>query len=87
MPLYALVTREYFGDRVMGTAYGAVFLVSTTGMGLGSYAGGYIYDHLGSYGWLYLGSAAIGAAAVALALTFRAPGAVSASIAVAPSTR
>src|SRR5262249_21465560 len=38
MPLYALVTREYFGDRVMGTAYGAVFLVSTTGMGLGSYA-------------------------------------------------
>src|SRR5689334_4150357 len=24
MPLYALVTREYFGDKVMGTAYGAV---------------------------------------------------------------
>lgn len=73
MPLYALVTREYFGEKVMGSAYGAVFLVSTIGMGLGSYAGGVIFDHLGSYGWLYISSAAIGAAAVALALTFRAP--------------
>src|SRR5439155_695840 len=32
MPLYALVTREYFGERVMGSAYGAVFLISTLGM-------------------------------------------------------
>src|SRR5439155_1445074 len=27
MPLYALVTREYFGEKMMGTAYGAVFLI------------------------------------------------------------
>src|SRR5256884_3026347 len=40
MPLYALVVREYFGERVMGSAYGAVFLISTLGMGLGSFAGG-----------------------------------------------
>jgi len=73
MPLYALVVREYFGEKVMGTAYGAVFMVSTLGMGLGSFAGGYIYDHLGSYAWLYVSSAIIGGAAVALALTFRAP--------------
>jgi MFS family permease len=73
MPLYALVTREYFGEKVMGTAYGGVFLVSTLGMGLGSYAGGWIYDHLGSYAWLFLGSAAIGTMAVVLALAFRAP--------------
>ena len=33
MPLYALVTREYFGEKVMGSAYGAVFLISTLGMG------------------------------------------------------
>src|SRR6266850_2307912 len=32
MPLYALVTREYFGERVMGSAYGAVFLISTLGL-------------------------------------------------------
>ena len=73
MPLYALVTREYFGEKVMGAAYGGVFLVSTLGMGLGSFAGGVLYDRLGSYTWLYAGSFAIGAAAVLLALTFRAP--------------
>lgn len=73
MPLYALVTREYFGEKVMGTAYGAVFLISTLGMGLGSWGGGFIYDLLGTYGWLYISSAAIGAAAMVLAFTFRAP--------------
>src|SRR5262249_51903974 len=69
MPLYAIITREYFGETIMGSAYGAVFLVSTIGMGLGSVAGGAIYDHLGSYFWLYLGSGSIGVAASLLALT------------------
>jgi MFS family permease len=78
MPLYALLTREYFGEKVMGAAYGAVFLVSTLGMGIGSYAGGVLYDRLGSYAWLYGGSFAIGALAVALAFTFRPPRAVGA---------
>ncbi len=73
MPLYALVTREYFGDRVMGTAYGGVFFISSIGMGIGSYAGGYIFDLLGSYRWLYLGSFALGVAAVLLAATLRPP--------------
>jgi len=73
MPLYALVTREYFGEKVMGTAYGAVFLVSTLGMGLGSWAGGWIHDDFGTYAWLFISSGAIGAMAMVLALTFRAP--------------
>ena len=73
MPLYALVTREYFGEKVMGTAYGAVFLISTLGMGVGSFAGGAIYDRLDAYTWLFLGSAAIGVMAVVLAFTFRRP--------------
>lgn len=73
MPLYALVTREYFGDRVMGTAYGGVFFISTLGMGLGAFAGGWIYDHLGAYAWLFVASAAIGVAGAALAAAFRAP--------------
>jgi MFS family permease len=83
MPLYAIVTREYFGERIMGTAYGAVFLISTLGMGLGSFAGGAIYDRLGSYAWLFLGSAAIGVGAVALALAFRQPHRVPSGIGVA----
>jgi MFS family permease len=73
MPLYALLVRQYFGDKVMGTAYGAVFLISTLGMGLGSFAGGFIYDHVGSYGWLFLSSFLIGGAGALLALTFRPP--------------
>ena len=73
MPLYALVTREYFGEKVMGAAYGGVFLVSTLGMGIGSFAGGILYDRLGSYAWLYTGSFIIGALAIVLALTFRPP--------------
>jgi MFS family permease len=73
MPLYAIVTREFFGDKIMGSAYGAVFLISTLGMSLGSLAGGALYDHFGSYLRLYVGSGGIGLAAVVLALTFRRP--------------
>jgi MFS family permease len=87
MPLYALVTREYFGERVMGAAYGGVFLVSTVGMGIGSYAGGWLYDRLGTYAWLYGGSFVIGALAVTLALTFRPPRPLPASLTPAPATR
>jgi MFS family permease len=87
MPLYALVTREYFGEKVMGAAYGAVFLISTLGMGIGSYAGGVLYDRLGSYAWLYGGSFAIGALAVVLALTFRPPRPAPALDAVASPAR
>src|SRR5207253_2859861 len=70
-PIFHMVTHAT--DQVMGAAYGGVFLVSTLGMGLGSFAGGVLYDHLGSYTWLYAGSFAVGTLAVALAFTFRAP--------------
>ena len=71
MPLYALLTREYFGERVLGTVYGGVFFISCLGMGLGSYAGGAIYDTLGSYLWLFLGSFAIGTMAVLMGISLR----------------
>ena len=73
MPLYAVVTREYFGDRAMGTAYGGVFFISCIGMGVGSYAGGIIHDLFGSYLWLFLGSGAIATMAIVMALTLRPP--------------
>jgi MFS family permease len=73
MPLYPVLTREYFGERVLGTAYGTVFFISCIGMGLGSYAGGAIHDALGSYQWLFLGSFGIGAMAVLLGLSLRPP--------------
>ncbi len=73
MPLYAILVREYFGARIMGTIFGAVGFVSTLGMALGPWAGGWLYDTLGDYFWLYIGSFAIGLGAVAIAITFRPP--------------
>jgi MFS family permease len=73
MPLYAILVREYFGARIMGTALGAVSFVSTLGMSLGPWAGGWLYDAFGSYFWLYIGSFGIGFGAVAIAFTFRSP--------------
>jgi MFS family permease len=73
MPLYAILVREYFGARIMGTAFGAVAFVSTLGMALGAWAGGWLYDTSGSYVWLFLGSFGIGLGAVAIAATFRPP--------------
>jgi MFS family permease len=73
MPLYAILIREYFGARIMGTAFGAIAAVSTLGMAIGPLAGGYLYDALGSYVWLFGGSAAIGVGAAIIAFTFRPP--------------
>ena len=38
MPLYAILVREYFGARIMGTVFGAVAMASTLGMALGPVA-------------------------------------------------
>jgi len=73
MPLYALVTSEYFGERVLGIAYGIVFFISCIGMGLGSWAGGIIHDALGTYQWLFLASIGIGIKAVIMGITLRPP--------------
>jgi len=74
MPLYAVVTREYFGERAIGTAYGGIFFISCIGMGLGSYAGGIIHDVLGSYLWLFLGSGIVATMAILLGASFGPPG-------------
>src|SRR5260370_33055968 len=66
MPLYAVITREYFGERGVGTAYGFIFFISCIGMGLGSYAGGAIHDRLGTYAWLFAASGQIGGIGVVL---------------------
>ena len=73
MPLYAVVVRDYFGERIMGAVFGAVAFASTLGMAIGPWAGGFIFDTFGSYFWLFLASSAIGVGAVAIALTFRPP--------------
>ncbi len=87
MPLYAILVREYFGERTMGATFGAVALTSTLAMALGPVAGGWLYDAFGSYFWMFVGSVGIGLGAVAIALTFRPPRALGASVLTArPST-
>ena len=70
MPLYAVLVREYFGARIMGTVFGAVSAFASLGMALGPLAGGWVFDTFHAYNWLYVGSFAIGIAAVAVALSF-----------------
>jgi MFS family permease len=70
MPLYAVLVRDYFGPRTMGTTFGAVSMFASLGMALGPWAGGFVFDAYGSYAWLYIGSFGIGLGAVAIALTF-----------------
>ena len=70
MPLYAVLVREFFGARIMGTVFGAVSAFASLGMALGPWAGGYVYDTFHDYAWLHVGSFAIGLAAVAVALSF-----------------
>jgi MFS family permease len=72
MPLYAVLVREFFGARIMGTVFGAVSAFASLGMALGPWAGGYVYDTFHDYAWLHAGSFAIGLAAVAVALSFPA---------------
>ena len=73
MPLYATLVREYFGGAIMGAVFGAVAMLSTIGMAIGPWAGGWLYDNFGSYFWLYIVSCGIGVGAVAIAFTFRPP--------------
>lgn len=71
MPLYAVLARENFPLRMMGTVIGGTAMAGSLGMATGPVVGGLIYDRLGDYGWLYLGSCGIGLGAFLIALTFK----------------
>jgi len=70
MPLYAVLAREYFGLRIMGSVFGAATMVSCLGMALGPLLGGFIFDTFGGYALLYIGAFALGLGAAAIALAF-----------------
>jgi len=71
MPLYAVLARENFPLRMMGTVIGGTAMAGSLGMATGPLAGGLIYDTFASYAWLYIGSWAVGLGAFLIALTFR----------------
>ena len=49
MPLYAILVREYFGEKIMGTVFGAITMVASLGMAIGPWAGGMVFDAFNSY--------------------------------------
>lgn len=71
MPLYAVIARETFPLRMMGTVIGGVAMAGGLGMATGPVTGGLIYDAFGSYGGLFIGSFMLGLVAFLIALTFR----------------
>jgi MFS family permease len=71
MPLYAILVREYFPAKIMGSVFGVVAMISTFGMALGPAVGGWLFDRFGGYGWLYVASSSIGIAGVLIAMTVR----------------
>jgi MFS family permease len=70
MPLYAVLAREYFGQRIMGTVFGAATMTSAIGMAFGPLAGGWVFDTFDAYSWLFIGLFGVGLGAVAVALAF-----------------
>ena len=85
MPLYAVLARENFPLRMMGTVIGGTAMAGSLGMALGPLAGGLIYDALASYTWLYVGSWAMGIGAFLIASTFRPLPKVEAALTPAPA--
>jgi MFS family permease len=73
MPLYASIARDYFGQHIMGTVFGAATMLSSLGMAVGPVAGGWVYDTYDNYAWLYIASAAVAVGAVMMALLFPKP--------------
>jgi MFS family permease len=71
MPLYAVLARENFPLKMMGTVIGGTAMAGSLGMATGPIAGGLIYDTFASYAWLYIGAWAMGLGAFLMALSLR----------------
>ncbi|HEV7254140.1 MAG TPA: MFS transporter [Mesorhizobium sp.] len=71
MPLYAVIARENFPLRMMGTVIGGTAMAGSLGMATGPVVGGMIFDRFATYSWMYVGAWGIGLGAFLIALTFR----------------
>lgn len=71
MPLYAVLIRENFPMRMMGTIMGGTGMAGSLGMATGPVLGGLIFDTTGGYGALYLTSFGLGLGAFGIAMAFR----------------
>jgi MFS family permease len=82
MPLYAVLARDYFDQRIMGSVFGAATMLSSIGMALGPVVGGWVFDTYHDYRWLYVGSFSLALGAAAIAIAFPTPPAARAAYVV-----
>ena len=73
MPVYAMLFREYFGTREIGTILGVFFMVAAIGMGSGGMMGGVLHNLFGDYTVPFLTSSSTGLISAILALTLPSP--------------
>src|SRR2546429_173332 len=73
MPLYAVLARDYFGQQIMGTVLGAAAMVSSLGIAIGPWIGGWLFAPFASFSPVYIYLFAVGLGAAALALSFPPP--------------
>jgi MFS family permease len=71
MPLYAVLARENFPLRMMGTIIGGTSMAGSLGMATGPLLGGWIFDTTGNYGWMYISCFGVGIGAFLIAMTFK----------------
>jgi len=71
MPLYAVLARENFPLRMMGSIIGGTSMAGSLGMAIGPLFGGWIFDQTGDFGWLYIASFGMGIGAFLVAMLFR----------------
>jgi MFS family permease len=71
MPLYAVIVRENFPLKMMGTIIGGTAMAGSLGMSTGPLLGGLIYDRFDSYVLMYVSSWGMGLAAMLVLMMFR----------------
>lgn len=71
MPLYAVIIRDNFPLKMMGTIIGGTAMAGSLGMSTGPLLGGLIYDRFGSYALMYVGSWGMGLMAMLILMSFR----------------
>ena len=71
MPLYAVLIRENFPMKMLGTIMGGTGMAGSLGMATGPVMGGAIFDATGGFGLMYLIRAGMGLFAFLIATTFR----------------
>lgn len=73
MPSYALLFREFFGQKAIGSILGVFTAMSSTGMAVGGYLGGFMHDRFDGYAEAFLLSLMAGTTATLLTFLLKPP--------------